>query len=238
MNSTDSNSRILFTASVDEKYREKLESLHVDVDVIPFIEAEFPKPDSWLNNLKQGYDAWVFTSKRAVKAIEPVLADIPVPPFVFAVGKKTAEYLQKLSINSIIPEDDYNLKSLSDKMNRYKLQHVVHFCGNRKAGELDEMLTIEGVDVHSVEVYQTRLMSQKVDTDFYDAFVFMSPSAVKAFYQENILPASAVVFAIGPATQNALQKQGIENVVLPEVSSVDSLINKIKDFFQNVLSRS
>ena len=227
-NKIDSYPSVLFTAEIPEEFQKQLEGSGINVQVKPFITDEYPDAQEWIKTVTKGYDAWVFTSKRAVKAVAPVLDQLPVPPFVFAVGEKTAKKLHELSINAIIPDDEFNMKALSKKMNEYQLKKVVHFCGNRKSSNLNELLTIENVEVLSKEVYRTFLKPEEVETDHLDGIVFMSPSGVQAFLQKNSMPETLAVFSIGPSTTRALKKTTVKKITQAQPSTLESLIETIQ----------
>lgn len=220
---------ILFTADLSGKKLNKYGSGAFQISPVAFISIEYLIPSMWKDSVPDAYNAWVFTSKNAVKAVKPVIDELPVPEFIFAVGPKTARKLEKLSLEVMIPEE-FNLEALARKMNEFELKEVVQFCGNLKAGNLEDLLADE-VKVTSIEVYRTKLTPQKVDESKFDGIVFMSPSAVESFHKENSINENTPVFCIGPTTKKAAQKAGIRNCITPKQAALDSLFESIKTYY-------
>ncbi|MEX0608590.1 MAG: uroporphyrinogen-III synthase [Balneolaceae bacterium] len=222
--------KVLFTTDLSAGQQEVLKSTDYSFESLPFITFEYVASEEWKPKMKVNPDTWVFTSKRAVKAIKAVIDSLEKPEFIFAVGDKTARKLEKLSLSPIIPAE-FNLESLAERMNNFKLKNVIHFCGNLKSGNLSELLKDKSIDVTSIEVYRTNLNPQKVEESKYDSFVFMSPSAVESFSQKNTLHENSTVFCIGPSTAKALEKAGLTTFITAEESTVDSLAASIQKFY-------
>lgn len=221
--------KILFTTELSAKQLNHLKTMKIDAVVEPLISTEFLPRETWFSAIPNDYDAWVFTSKNAVKAVTPAIDELSIPPYIFAVGEKTAEKLEELSLESIIPEE-YNLISLAEKMNNYRFSKLIHFCGNRKAGDLSELL--DYAEVISVEVYKTELRSKKIDVQAFQGIVFMSPSAVNAFHQENTIPAAFPVFSIGPSTSKKLEDFEIRDSIQAEKATLESIAETIHNYFK------
>jgi uroporphyrinogen-III synthase len=184
----------------------------------------------WISQLPDDMDAWIFTSKKAVKAIKPAIKDLEIPDHIFAVGSKTAEMLEELNLKVTTP-DEYNVVSLAKKMQDLELKHVAHFCGNLKAGNLNKLLGKE-TKLTSVEVYRTKLATHSVNVEDYAGIVFMSPSAVESFSKRNEVNGSTQIFCIGPTTEEAAQEAGLSNCITPEYSTLDSLMESIQTYFK------
>lgn len=196
----------------------------------PFITIEYSMPALWRSQVPEKTDAWIFTSKKAVKAVSPLIHDLGIPQHVFAVGSKTAEALQEMEIKVSFPEE-YNAGALATMMQELDLNEVVHFCGNLKAADLAKLLG-EEVNLTSVEVYQTKLTGHKMDdlSDF-NGIVFMSPSAVESFSKQNSVNENMQVFCIGPTTEEAANEAGMQNCIIPEYATMDSLMDSIEDYY-------
>lgn len=221
--------RILFTTQISERKRTHLENGKLLIESEPFITFEYKLPGMWKDEVPEKADAWIFTSKKAVKAISPVISEVELPQHIFAVGSKTAEKLEEIGLKVSIPEE-YNAKALAAMMQELDLKKVVHFCGNLKAEDIGKLLG-SGVDVTSVEVYQTKLTNHRMsDLDQFDAVVFMSPSAVESFNQQNKVNGQQV-FCIGPTTKQAAEDAGIQESIIPEYSTLESLMESISLFY-------
>lgn len=229
MMSNSKSPRILFTTQLSKKKLAALNSGSFTIETRPFIGFEYVIPAVWRRQIPDKTDAWIFTSKKAVKALKPVVRELKIPPNIFAVGSKTGEKLEKLGLKVTIP-NEFNAASLAQKMQGLELKNAVHFCGNLKAVDLNKLLGAE-TKLTSVEVYRTKLKTHKVNTDQYDGIVFMSPSAIDSFMKENSIESKTVVFCIGPTTEEAAQEAGIENCITPEYSTLDSLVESIHRFY-------
>lgn len=223
--------RILFTTQLSERKRTRLESGELLIESEPFITFEYKLPGMWKSQVpNKKADAWIFTSKKAVKAVSPVIKDFELPQHIFAVGSKTAEMLKEIGLKVSIPEE-YNAKALAAMMQELDLNNVVHFCGNLKAEDLQTLLG-DQVKLTSVEVYQTKITNHKMtDLDNFDAVVFMSPSAVESFSKQNSVTENVKVFCIGPTTQQAAEEAGMQNCITPEYSTLESVMESIHRFY-------
>ena len=221
--------RILFTSQLKKQRLAVLNSSGLSIENIPFITFEYVIPAMWMSQLPDNTDAWIFTSKKAVKALKPVVNDLEIPKHIFAVGSKTAEMLEQLNLEVTIP-DEFNAVSLAKKMKDLDLKHITHFCGNLKAADLSKLLG-DDKKLTSIEVYRTKLAVHEVDTSKYDGIVFMSPSTVESFSEKNTVNGSTQVFCIGPTTEQAAHDAGIEHCITPEYSTLDSLMESIEEFY-------
>ncbi|MEX0723706.1 MAG: uroporphyrinogen-III synthase [Gracilimonas sp.] len=226
----DQKPKIVFTTQLSEEKRGMLENGQFLIESEPFITIEYSMPALWRSQVPEKTDAWIFTSKKAVKAVSPLIHDLGIPQHVFAVGSKTAEALQEMEIKVSFPEE-YNAGALATMMQELDLNEVVHFCGNLKAADLAKLLG-EEVNLTSVEVYQTKLTGHKMDdlSDF-NGIVFMSPSAVESFSKQNSVNENMQVFCIGPTTEEAANEAGMQNCIIPEYATMDSLMDSIEDYY-------
>lgn len=200
------------------------------IECEPFITFEYLMPALWMSKVPAKTDAWIFTSKKAVKAVSPKIDELEIPHHIFSVGAKTAEKLEALGLNVSFPEE-YNAANLATMMQELELKEVVHFCGNLKAENFNKLLG-DSVNLSSVEVYQTKLTGHKMnDLNDFNGIVFMSPSAVQSFSQQNSVSKNMQVFCIGPTTEAAAIEAGMQDCITPEYSTVDSLMESIQEFY-------
>jgi uroporphyrinogen-III synthase len=222
--------RILFTTQLSEEKRTLLEDGRLLIESEPFITFEYLMPSLWMDKVPENTDAWIFTSKKAVKAVSPKIDELNKPDHIFAVGSKTAEKLEDLGLKVTYPED-FNAFALARMMQDLDLKNVVYFCGNLKAADLGKLLG-DQIELTSVEVYHTILTHHKMsDLEDFDAVVFMSPSAVESFSEQNSVSDDQKVFCIGPTTEEAVKDVGILESIIPEYSTVESLMESISQFY-------
>ncbi|WP_103665334.1 uroporphyrinogen-III synthase [Gracilimonas amylolytica] len=222
--------RILFTTQLSEQKRIFLENDELLIESEPFITFEYLMPALWMDKLPDKADAWIFTSKKAVKAFSPKIPELKIPDHIFAVGAKTAEKLEELGLEVSFPEE-YNALALAEMMKKLDFKKVVHFCGNLKAADLGKLLG-ESVEVVNIEVYHTVLTHHKMDDlNDFDAVVFMSPSAVESFSELNSVSEDQQVFCIGPTTEESAREFGMKNSITPEYFTLESLMESISQFY-------
>lgn len=220
---------ILFTTQLSEQQLSGLNPDRYTIECIPFITFEYLIPALWVDQVPEDTDAWIFTSKKAVKALQPKIRDMKLPDHIFAVGAKTSEKLKALGLEVSVPEQ-YNAHALAEMIKTLKLKQMVHFCGNLQATDLSRLLGPE-TKLTSVEVYRTKLTAPDIDTTRLSGIVFMSPSAVESFASRNTLEDSTTVFCIGPTTEQAALEAGFGSCVCPEESTLESLIETIQNTF-------
>lgn len=175
--------KILFTHKIKPKHLDELKRAKFEFADIPFIDVQIKDFDAKkIKDIKS--DAWVFTSKKAVKSIVKKLEELEIPEFVFAVGSSTSEKLAELGIKALVPKN-FTTESLAHEIAKYPIKNAIHFCGNLSDSELGDLLQKEGCLVKKLEVYETLLTPTTVDLSEFDAVVFLSPSAFNSFCKQN-----------------------------------------------------
>lgn len=226
--------KILFTHNIKPKHSEELKKAKFEFDSLPFIETRIKDFDSSFVNSKQS-DAWIFTSKKAVKSVAEKLNQLTIPELVFAVGSSTKEKLSEIGIEAITPIR-FTSKSLAQKIIEYSAESCTYFHGNMTASELSEELEENNVTVNRIEVYETTLTSHKVNVDQYDGVVFLSPSAFTSFCEKNDPKKLNTVFCIGSTTAEAVQRSYQRLITTPEDFTFADLVKTINQKYKNVIS--
>lgn len=146
---------------------------------------------------------------------------------VYCVGTKTQSLLEKNGISAAAVAN--NASELSEVLvqnfskNQTSFKEINWFCGNLRNQDLPNIMAENGVLVTEYPVYQTNLISQKVNTPF-DAILFFSPSGVKSYLKKNKADNTAVV-CIG-ATTATEAIQSFDNVYISDNQSVEGVIEK------------
>ncbi|MTI88103.1 MAG: uroporphyrinogen-III synthase [Balneolaceae bacterium] len=225
-----SDPQLFFTTALSAGHTEALKAANIGFHFTPFISFDFVDAAEWEPLLNNSTDAWVFTSKRAIKATQSVINQLEKPAHVFAVGPKTAQKLHKLGLSATVPHT-YNIAALSDFISTCNIGHVTHFCGNLRSDVLKKNLTENNIEVQDVEVYRTFHSPQQIKLNDFDGFVFMSPSAVESFFKKNTLTNEHTIFCIGPSTGKAMENFHIHHYQQPEESTFDSLVQTIHNYY-------
>jgi uroporphyrinogen-III synthase len=229
-----SSIKILFTHQLKGNHLEVLKKVSFDYESIPMIKTEIKGINpSDISNLK--CDAWIFTSKNAVKALSGIMNDLVIPSKVFAVGSSTAKKLNKLGIEAIVPEI-FSVESLESKIKEEGVQNCIHFCGNLTDDKLLRRLDYLNCAVTQIEVYKTIKIPTKVNNEAYNAVVFLSPSAFESFSTVNDTDQINQVFCIGSTTEEEVKKKYKGPIVIPELFTFNELVNTIDQNFEHVIS--
>ncbi|NGP75388.1 uroporphyrinogen-III synthase [Balneolaceae bacterium YR4-1] len=209
----------------------------------PIIDSalDFEFPDYWDEVLKvineHPKSDWIFTSANGVKALKELIKNgLQVRPEVqiFAVGSKTKEALEALGLEAKIPgtQDGSHLADLI--IEEGKINSIIYFHGNLSRGEVTEKLQNQNIEVIEVEVYQTKIKPVSLPENPVEAVLFYSPSAVEGFGKgqgfDGDLPA---LFAIGPTTAEALQKETDQGVEIPDSPDTKELLKTVADHLFN-----
>ncbi|MEO9886201.1 MAG: uroporphyrinogen-III synthase [Balneola sp.] len=226
--------QILFTHKIKSKHNKTLKEAKFGFESIPFIETRIKDFDVNIINDEKA-DAWIFTSKKAVKSVGKKMDQLTVPKLVFAVGSSTKDRLAELGINAIIP-NQFTSKSLAYKISEYSIDSCIYFRGNMTASDLSDELVEINISTSEVEVYETLFSSKKVNVKDYDAVVFMSPSAFISFCEKNDPEELKTVFCIGSTTAEAVKRSYQRLVITPENFTFAELVKTINQKYKNVIS--
>lgn len=252
------NKNILITRSEDQadEFIELIQSRGGKAILFPTI--KIADPDDWqecdkaLEDLNS-FDGIIFTSRNAVdKFIERMnFKNIPLSSLrsmlSFAVGEKTRATLEKhnLKINAI-PEN-YTAEFLAETIKTFSVQNKKFLFprGNLGSDVIIDKLTGYGAEVKSVVVYKTekaipenlQLVEKELSAGNINVVTFTSPSTVKNFFSLFSEATKAqftkhTIFAvIGEVTAEVLRKMGIEPVVTAKPSTIEGLVEGIKNYF-------
>lgn len=215
-------------------------------------------PDDWqecdraLENLNS-FDGMIFTSRNSVDKFIARLnfKNIPLSALrsmlFFAVGEKTKSILEKhkLKINAI-PEK-FTAESLAETIKTFSVQNkkLLFPRGNLGSDVIIDKLTGYGSEVKSVVVYKTEkaipenlhLVENELSAGNIDVVTFTSPSTVTNFFSlfsedtKNQFIKNIIFAVIGEVTADALRKFGIKPTVIAKPSTIEGLVEGIKNYF-------
>ncbi|XP_064603951.1 uroporphyrinogen-III synthase-like [Liolophura sinensis] len=217
-----------------DPYEKLLSSSECCVSSIPVLEFDFQNLEdlSMAVTNVQDYSGIVFTSPRAVEAVQRVLPMISAWDEVktkwkerpaFAVGKTTCNQARDLGF-TVTGEDTGNARNLStfilDSIHR-GAKPLLYPCGNLKQDTLSKVMSENGQRLKEIVVYKTSqnsnledLISEHLQKEGLPSYlVYFSPSGVR--YTQDILHRHGVpldhiqVVAIGPSTEEELKKHKI-----------------------------
>lgn len=226
---------ILFTRKLDDEAINLALGQGIKPLIKPMIKIEFPFTHKELQLKMETIeaDAWIFTSKNGVRALQAPAANgwkVPKDKLVYAVGEKTAEPLMELGFNPEV-SDDHNAVGLAKYIvNNFQGKSLLFLCGDKRRNELPGALRAAKIPLHELFVYQTILTPVKVG-ETVQGVAFYSPSAVDSYFQENKDREGMVYFTMGNTTEKVLRRHVKNKVVVSDKPSTEQLISTIKSYF-------
>lgn len=215
-----------------------LRSVGGEAIVYPTIHLE--PPPSWapLDRALSGKDAayaWViFTSPSAVRLTYARAADTGATDHlrtlrVAAVGAETARAASAagLRVELTPPASEQRQEGLATALANLPAGTRVLFpqtVGGRE--HLRDVLTAQGCVVDVVPVSRTAALADLPALPAFDAVVFASPSALRAFVERwgGVPLTNSVVAVIGPTTSAAARELNVRVDVMPAVPSMTALV--------------
>lgn len=232
MTEVRTESEILFTTSLSSSNLSFLDKQGLSFCCLPFIETNHIPAQDWalsVSELQKARTALVVTSKNGARALGENLHELPaeLTHNIYATGPKTAAVLAEYDLSCSIP-DTYNAGHLGQLLIEDKVQSVLHLCGNLTSPQLNQMLTEADISYKQAVVYKTTLNPVQINEKAFGHVVFMSPSAVESFAEQNQFPDISRYYAIGPVTAAALEKAGCTEFLISESATVESLVQTLK----------
>ena len=188
------------------------------------IEVDFIHTKSQAFKLKEINDNLIFTSQNAVQSflLDPKSEDLKTKN-VFCVGLKTKILLSESGFN-VIAYTGYAADLAEIITLIYANESYTFFSGNLRRETLPEALKEAKVKFNEIQVYETTLTPQKIETSV-DAIMFFSPSAIESYLKENKIK-NETCFCIGTTTSSALE--GItKNIVIADQPTIEDVIEEV-----------
>ncbi len=179
------------------------------------------------------YNAVIFTSKRAVKALESLEFDVgkELPP-VAVVGRRTADEVRRvLGMESWIVAEPPTAESLARILigKCPPAARFLHIRGSKSTGVLKKIIYDYGFHLDEVIVYKHESMAvESLRIQGTGIVVLASPSAARYFLKHNSGHRSRLAFlAIGSTTAEYLRKMKLSAVYKAKNPEIDSLLEEI-----------
>lgn len=168
-----------------------------------------------------------------------------LPCKVAAVGSKTARMLKLYGINPDFQPTNFNGKALAKEFLSYYSfpGSILIIEGNLAKKDLCKELEKHRVNFQEAVVYDTLIdeqskekLSNHLKRNDIDIYTFTSPSTVESF--DKLGQASAemketvkrekICVCIGKTTRKAAEKAGFQQILIPEVSTIEGMIDVMK----------
>jgi uroporphyrinogen-III synthase len=212
--------RILSTKKLLTHQKQFLLNAGFNVMEANFIQTQY-KPFE----LKNIHDNLIFTSQNAVQSLlenpdsEHFLSTLRTKK-VFCVGLKTKTLLEENGFE-VIAYTGYAADLAEIISLIYAKESYTFFCGNLRRDTLPDSLRQAGIIFNEIEVYETLLTPQKINSPL-DGILFFSPSAVNSYLKENKI-GKEFCFCIGDTTAEAL-KNITENIIVANQPTIENTI--------------
>jgi len=149
-----------------------------------------------------GYDALVFTSQNAVKALNSfnsVWKKIPA----YAIAPQTAKSVKHLGGKlALVGKKKHGNEFASELFEPLKGKKVLFVRGTKVVSDLHDLLNANGVTCDEAVVYQTLCREYKTPINLpkHSTIIFSSPSTVDCFFKNVAWDESFTAVAIGETT--------------------------------------
>jgi uroporphyrinogen-III synthase len=170
-------------------------------------------------------DWFFFTSIRTVDHYFDQDLQLPANIRVAAMGSGTAQALKRHGIQPDFTGADGNTRDTAQAFSELaKGTEVLFPIAAESLRSIQNQISTQAI-VKEVVVYESQPADfpHQISADIY---VFTSPSCVNSFIQAQGKPTGKVI-AIGRTTAEALQNQGIAQVILPPFTTEESLADTV-----------
>ncbi|WP_165929474.1 uroporphyrinogen-III synthase [Pseudocnuella soli] len=223
---------ILSTRPLSEDLLNEAAAKGFHIECLSFIDTEPIQSDKVAQRIRKvaaRSGTVAFTSMNAVDVVRQHIDQKP-DWRIYAIGNTTKQLVEQ-HLGPVSGTAEYG-GDLADAIIRNGETAVTFFCGDIRRDELPGKLQDAGIELNEVVVYRTISLPQKL-TKAYNGILFYSPSAVHAFFEENGLPESTILFAIGHTTAAALNTYTQNRIYVADSPSKEGLVRDMMDYFSN-----
>ncbi len=157
---------------------------------------------------------------------------------VIAIGRKTAEILEKAGVKVLIPtkfDSETLFEEFSEMLKGKKVIALRSDAGSKVLKKLAEISDFRDVKVYRIEKLQEeeqRKEIERVKDGFYDTVIFSSSMIARSFLElcdNGCLEAlkNMTLIAIGPPTARVLESYGLKPLI-PEEYTFDGVLRLLK----------
>jgi len=196
----------------------------IEADFIEIVRKDF--------ELEGSFENMIFTSQNAVKSfLENEKSKEFKAKKIFCVGSKTKALLEENGYKVAVSRE-YASELSEVIVNDFQKESFVFFCGNLRRETLPETLKKSNVVLREIEVYETLLTPQKINSPA-DALLFFSPSGVQSYLKDNKIK-NQNCFCIGTTTAAALEKI-TDKIIIAKQQTVENVIIQAINYYNKKL---
>lgn len=256
--------KILITRakSQSKRFASKIQTFGGIPIAVPLIAIQPPNDkQAIIETLKQikTFDWLVFTSQNGVQAFFSVVQSERISFQSFqhlkmaVVGKSTDACLRQYGFKAdVVPEGEFTAESLAKELlkNVQSNERVLFARGDLVRDVLMKTLRKHGIKIVDVVVYENKMNQEaqpqlldEIKNNRIDAVAFTSPSTVDYFvamledldWQNSLI--NTCFAAIGPITERAMLRHGIEPDVIAQENTTDGLVSALVKYFEQLKQR-
>lgn len=211
----------------------KLLPAHIVLDIKPFIETSILDKEVDIRKALEDNDVLIFTSANAVKAVEIFFDKSLNKKYkIYCIESNTSQKVAEVfGADSIKGSAAYGAELAEIIIEKETAKNIFFFCGNLRREVLPEKLTAAGKALGTLVVYETKDKDQEISLE-YDGYLFFSPSAVDAFFEQYPNTKDTKFFAIGTTTAQALEKYvDTNNIIISARPEKELLLQTAIEYF-------
>jgi len=196
----------------------------IEADFIEIVRKDF--------ELEGSFENMIFTSQNAVKSfLENKKAKELQRKKIFCVGSKTRALLEENGYKVAVSRE-YASELSEIIVHDFQKESFVFFSGNLRRETLPETLKKSNIALREIEVYETKLTPQKINSPA-DAVLFFSPSGVQSYLKDNKIE-NQNCFCIGTTTAAALEKI-TDRIIIAKQQTVENVIIQAINYYNKKL---
>jgi len=196
----------------------------IEADFIEILRKDF--------ELEGSFENMIFTSQNAVKSfLENEKGKELKAKKIFCVGSKTKALLEENGYKVAVSRE-YASELSEVIVHDFQKESFVFFSGNLRRETLPETLEKSNVVLREIEVYETKLTPQKINSPA-DALLFFSPSGVQSYLKGNKIE-NQNCFCIGTTTAEALEKI-TDRIIIAKQQTVENVIIQAINYYNKKL---
>jgi uroporphyrinogen III methyltransferase/synthase len=211
------------------------------------ITPQLPRVEDFLDDIET-YDIMVFTSKNGVGAFSKAMTNKKFDARklrnieIWAVGLRTAETLQRLSLYPDKMPQEYTAKAMAAMVTpEDRNKRVAVITSNLGGGEILRDLKNAGMHPQKITVYENTVNYRVKDRILnemkkgIDLMIFSSPSTfyhlAEMLGDDMDKVRETKIAAIGPTTRDAIKSKGYQEDIMPKNHTFEGLALEIIDYY-------
>lgn len=222
---------ILYTGSVAPHFVSKNNELHFDF--MPFVALhlnEDTELTNYINNLIEEEVLVILTSQYAVAYLKKNVQTKPKWKIACLQGA-TFEQIEKMGWADLVSYTAVYAAELGTFIAASEKAQACYFLTNNKRTDaLPDIIKNKGFQLIEYNVYTNEAIHQSIEKK-YQGIVFLSPSAVDSFFNNNTLDENTALFSIGTSTAAAIAKYTKQQVIIAATPTQQSILESVEQYF-------